>query len=113
MSDTYQAPRYLPPRPPQGDHGYEHQGSDSISFGHFLGVLRRRYRLVLLLTIIGLGVGGYLAVKSPALYKAVAVLRLAGERRALTGGKETTPPPRRTARPRFLVGGGGGGAARF
>jgi Mrp family chromosome partitioning ATPase/uncharacterized protein involved in exopolysaccharide biosynthesis len=99
MSDTYQAPRYLPPGPPHVDHGYEHQGSDSISFGHFLGVLRRRYRLVLLLTIIGLGVGGYLAAKSPALYKAVAVLRLAGERRALTGEIEPTPELDRTTDP--------------
>src|SRR3954470_7359495 len=98
MSDTYQPPRYLPPGP-QFEPGYERQGNDSISFGHFLGVLRRRYRLVLLLTVVGLAVGAYLAAKSPASYKATAVLRLAGERRALTGEIEPTPELDRTADP--------------
>src|SRR4051812_40438743 len=98
MSDTYQPPRYLPPGP-QFEAGYERQGGDSISFGHFLGVLRRRYRLVLLLTLIGLAVGAYLAAKSPASYKAVATLRLAGERRALTGDIEPSPELDRSADP--------------
>jgi Mrp family chromosome partitioning ATPase/uncharacterized protein involved in exopolysaccharide biosynthesis len=95
----YQPPRQLPPGAPHYDGGFERQGGDSISFGHFLGVLRRRYRLVLLLTVIGLSIGAYLAAKSPAAYKAVAVLRLAGERRALTGEIEPTPELDRTADP--------------
>jgi Mrp family chromosome partitioning ATPase/uncharacterized protein involved in exopolysaccharide biosynthesis len=100
MSNGYQPTRHLPPGPAQFDSGsYESQGGDSISFGHFFGVLRRRYRLVLVLTLLGLGIGAYLAAKSPASYKAVAVLRLAGERRALTGEIEPTPELDRAADP--------------
>src|ERR671921_2526976 len=99
MSETYQPGRQLPPGPQHWDGGNERQGGDSISFGHFLGVLRRRYRLVLALTLVGLAVGGYLAAKSPASYKAVAVLRLAGERQALTGEIEPTPELDRSANP--------------
>jgi Mrp family chromosome partitioning ATPase/uncharacterized protein involved in exopolysaccharide biosynthesis len=103
MSDTYQPGRQLPPGPAHWDGGSERQGGDSISFGHFLGVLRRRYRLVLALTVVGLAVGGYLAAKSPASYKAVAVLRLAGERQALTGEIEPTPQLDRLANPILSV----------
>ena len=99
MADNYQPARQLPPGSPRYDGGFEHQSGDSVSFGQFLGVLRRRYRLVLLLTVIGLGVGAYLAAKSPAAYKAIAVLRLAGERRSLTGGIEPTLDLDRTADP--------------
>jgi Mrp family chromosome partitioning ATPase/uncharacterized protein involved in exopolysaccharide biosynthesis len=99
MPDTHQPAWQLPPGSSQFDGGYERQGGDSISFGHFLGVLRRRYKLVLILTLIGLGVGGYLAAKSPATYKAVATLRLAGERRALTGDIEPSPELDRSADP--------------
>ncbi|MFL5404174.1 MAG: polysaccharide biosynthesis tyrosine autokinase [Gemmatimonadales bacterium] len=92
MSDTYQPGRQLPYGPPHMDGGYERQGAgDSISLGHLFGVLRRRYRLVLITTLVGLAGGAYLAIKSPASYKAIATLRLAGERRALTGDIEPTP----------------------
>jgi Mrp family chromosome partitioning ATPase/uncharacterized protein involved in exopolysaccharide biosynthesis len=60
--------------------------------GQIFGVLRRRYRLVLLLTLLGVAAGGYLAAKTPASYRATATLRLAGERRALTGEIETPAP---------------------
>ena len=43
--------------------------------------------------------GAYLAAKSPASYKAVATLRLAGERRALTGDIEPSPELDRSADP--------------
>jgi polysaccharide biosynthesis transport protein len=99
MPDTNQPAWQLPSGPPHFDGGYERPGGDTISFGHFLGVLRRRYRLVLLLTLIGLAVGAYLAAKSPASYKAVATLRLAGERRALTGDIEPSPELDRSADP--------------
>jgi Mrp family chromosome partitioning ATPase/uncharacterized protein involved in exopolysaccharide biosynthesis len=71
--------------------------------GHILGVLRRRYRLVLGLTLLGLLAGGYLAARAPAAYKATAVLRLAGERRALTGEIEPTPELDRLANPLLSI----------
>jgi succinoglycan biosynthesis transport protein ExoP len=70
-----------------------------MSLGQLFGVLRRRYRLVLIVTLLGLAAGGYLAARAPASYKATAVLRLAGERRALTGEIEPTPELDRTTNP--------------
>jgi Mrp family chromosome partitioning ATPase/uncharacterized protein involved in exopolysaccharide biosynthesis len=64
------------------------------------GVLRRRYRLVLGLTLFGAAVGGLLAYRDPSTYQATATFRLAGERRALTGTIESpTPELGRTADP--------------
>ena len=99
MPDTHQPAWQLPPGSPHYDGGYERPGGESISFGHFLGVLRRRYKRVLMLTFVGLAVGAYLAAKSPASYKATATLRLAGERRALTGDIEPSPELDRSADP--------------
>jgi tyrosine-protein kinase Etk/Wzc len=59
--------------------------------GQFFGVLRRRYKVVLGLTVVGALLGGYLAYRTPPTYRAAAVLRLAGERRALSGGMEAVP----------------------
>jgi Mrp family chromosome partitioning ATPase/uncharacterized protein involved in exopolysaccharide biosynthesis len=59
-----------------------------LSLGQIFGVVRRRYRLILLMTLLGIAGGGYLALKTPASYRAVATIRLAGERRALTGEME-------------------------
>jgi tyrosine-protein kinase Etk/Wzc len=81
------------------DGGYERHGSDSLSLGQIFGVLRRRYRLVLALTLLGVGAGAYLAARAPASYKATAVLRMAGERKALTGEIEPTPELDRTTNP--------------
>jgi capsular exopolysaccharide synthesis family protein len=67
------------------DGGYEQSAGDSVSLGQLFRVVRRRYRLILLVTLLGVGVGAYLAAKTPASYKAMATIRLAGERRALTG----------------------------
>ncbi|MFL5495511.1 MAG: polysaccharide biosynthesis tyrosine autokinase [Gemmatimonadales bacterium] len=73
------------------------QASGEISFGQILGVLRRRYRVILLMTMLGTGVGGFLASREPPTYHAGAVLRVADERRALTGDMETPDPaPSRT-----------------
>jgi succinoglycan biosynthesis transport protein ExoP len=66
--------------------------SGEISFGQIFGVLRRRYRLVLLTTVMGAAAGAFLASREPPTYKATAVLRMAGERRALTGGMEEPAP---------------------
>jgi polysaccharide biosynthesis transport protein len=79
------------------------QGGDSISFGHILGVLRRRYRIILVLTLVGVGLGAFIAARAPATYKATAVLRLAGERQALTGGIEPTPQLDRSSDPLLSI----------
>ncbi len=101
MPDMYQPARQLPSGPAPYDSALERpgHGGEFISLGQMLGVLRRRYRLVLLLTLLGVGAGAYLALRSPATYKAGAVLRLAGERQALTGGIEPTPELDRLADP--------------
>ena len=71
-----------------------------ISFSQIFSVLRRRFKLVLLLTVLGAAAGAYLASREPPSYRANAVLRMAGERRALTGGMEgPTPEASRTTDP--------------
>jgi capsular exopolysaccharide synthesis family protein len=72
--------------------GFDRPVSDSLSLGQIFGVLRRRYRLILLMTALGIAGGAYLAIKTPASYKAVATIRQAGERRALTGEIENETP---------------------
>jgi succinoglycan biosynthesis transport protein ExoP len=100
MSEYYQEPRQLSPGPGHLGRGFETQSSGAISLGHIFGVLRRRYRLVVGLTLFGTAVGGLLAYRDPATYQGKAVFRLAGERRALTGGIESpTPELGRTADP--------------
>jgi tyrosine-protein kinase Etk/Wzc len=54
---------------------------------------------VLALTLLGVAAGGYLAARAPATYKATAVLRMAGERKQLTGEIEPTPELERTTNP--------------
>jgi polysaccharide biosynthesis transport protein len=103
MTDYYPSGRQLPPGPQAFDRGLDRPANDTISLGHILGVLRRRYRLVLGLTLLGLAAGGYLAARAPAAYKATAVLRLAGERRALTGEIEPTPELDRLANPLLSI----------
>jgi polysaccharide biosynthesis transport protein len=92
MPEYYPPVRQLPSGLPPADLPYERPAGDSVSLGQIFGVLRRRYRLVLVLTLIGLAAGGYLAAKTPATYKALATLRLAGERQALTGEIDNPAP---------------------
>src|SRR4051812_50079331 len=92
MPDTHNPAWQLPPGPSHFNGGADGHPGDSISFGHFIGVLRRRYRLVLIVTLIGVAIGGYLAAKSPASYRAVAVLRFAGERRGAPWRVQPRPP---------------------
>src|SRR5215217_5903450 len=92
MPEYYPPVRQLPSGMPPGEIPFERPAGDSISLGQIFGVLRRRYRLVLVLTLIGLAAGIYLALKTPATYRAVATIRLAGERQALTGEIETPEP---------------------
>jgi succinoglycan biosynthesis transport protein ExoP len=91
MPDYY-PPRQLPPGAPTMDGGFERSGGDTLSLGHVFGVIRRRYRLILLMTLLGIAGGAYLALKTPASYRAMATIRLAGERRALTGEIESPTP---------------------
>ena len=99
MSEYYQESRQLPPGP---DHhlsrGFEAPPNAHVSLGHMYGVLRRRYKLVLGLTLFGAAVGGLLAYRDPSTYQAMAVFRLAGERRTLTG-ENPAPELGRTADP--------------
>jgi succinoglycan biosynthesis transport protein ExoP len=91
--------RQLPPGP-SFDDAFERQAGGSVSAAYIFGVLRRRYRLVLGLMLLGIIAGAYLASQTAASYRAVATIRLAGERRALTGDIENpTPELGRTADP--------------
>jgi succinoglycan biosynthesis transport protein ExoP len=76
------------------------QPSGEVSFGQILSVLRRRHRVILLMTMLGAGAGAFLAYREPPSYQATAVLRVADERRSLTGDMETpTPAISRTTDP--------------
>jgi succinoglycan biosynthesis transport protein ExoP len=100
MSDFYRGQRQLPPGPGYMDQEFETQASASISLRQMFGVLRRHHRIVLTLTVLGAAAGGFLVYKAPASYEAQATLRLAGERRALTGQIEgPTPDISRTTDP--------------
>ena len=92
MSEFYHAARALPPGSAPVDHGFEGQATGSVSLGQIFGVIRRRHRFVLTLVLLGLAGGGFLVYKAPATYQAAATLRLAGERRALTGQIESPAP---------------------
>jgi polysaccharide biosynthesis transport protein len=92
MTEYYPPVRQLPPGPAGMDGMHERPGGDSLSLGQIFGVVRRRYRLILLMTLLGIGGGLYLAIKTPASYRAISTIRLAGERRALTGAIENQAP---------------------
>ena len=63
-------------------------GGESITFRQVLMVLRRRYQLILAMTLVGASIGLFLASREPATYHAGAMLRFAGERQAITGDDE-------------------------
>jgi succinoglycan biosynthesis transport protein ExoP len=98
MNDYRPSVRQLPSGSPFMDGAYDRPAGDALSLGQIFGVLRRRYRLILLMTVLGIAGGGYLAFKTPASYKAVATIRLAGERRALTGTIENDASPEVSSR---------------
>ncbi len=64
---------------------------DAITFHQILTVLRRRFQLILAMTLIGASIGLFLASREPPAYSATAMLRFAGERRSLTGDNEQAP----------------------
>jgi tyrosine-protein kinase Etk/Wzc len=92
MTDFYRGQRQLPPGPGSMDQEFETQSGGSVSVRQMLGVLRRHHRVVLTLTVLGAAAGGFLVYKAPPSYQAQATLRLAGERRALTGQIESPTP---------------------
>ncbi len=92
MPEFYHPRRALPPGSSPEDRAYETQPAGSISLGQIFGIIRRHYRFILVLTLLGVMGGGFLVYQAPAIYKATATLRLAGERRALTGQIEGPAP---------------------
>jgi polysaccharide biosynthesis transport protein len=72
---------------------------ESVSFRQILTVLRRRYPLILAMTLVGATIGLFLASREPPSYHATALLRFAGERRTLTGDDEEVPGVKNSADP--------------
>ena len=58
---------------------------DSVSLRQVIGVFRRHWKLVLALTVVGTAVGGFLGATQRPQYEATGIMRLALERRNLTG----------------------------
>jgi capsular exopolysaccharide synthesis family protein len=77
--------------------------SGSVSFRQMLTVLRRRYLLILALTLVGAAGGLFVAYQAPVTYQASAMLRLAGERQTITGDPEAAPGLNRTADPMLSI----------
>jgi tyrosine-protein kinase Etk/Wzc len=73
--------------------------SESVTFRQVLTVLRRRYQLILAMTLVGASIGLFLASREPATYQASAMLRFAGERRELTGDNDEAPGLPKTTDP--------------
>ena len=76
---------------------------DAITFRQVLTVLRRRYQLILALTLVGATLGLFLASREPPSYRASAMLRMAGERRELTGDQVEGADLGRTADPLLSI----------
>src|SRR3954452_5179026 len=79
------------------------ESGDSVSFRQILTVLRRRYQLILAMTLVGASIGLFLASREPPTYHAGAMLRFAGERRALTGDNEEAPGLTKTTDPMLSI----------
>lgn len=61
------------------------QRDDSVSLRQVIGVFRRHWKLVLALTLVGTAVGGFIGASQRPSYEAQGIMRLALERRNLTG----------------------------
>lgn len=70
------------------------QRDDSVSLRQVFGVFRRHWRLVLALTLVGTAVGGFLGATQRPRYEATGIMRLALERRNLTGEPEAKLAPK-------------------
>jgi succinoglycan biosynthesis transport protein ExoP len=78
-------------------------GEESVTFRQILTVLRRRYQLIVAMTLVGATLGLFLASREPPSYHAGAMLRFAGERTALTGDDEEAPGLGRTTDPMLSI----------
>jgi succinoglycan biosynthesis transport protein ExoP len=76
---------------------------ESITFRDMLAVLRRRFQLILAMTLVGASIGLFLASREPPAYWANAMLRFAGERRALTGDNDQAPGLAKTTDPLLSI----------
>src|SRR6476661_5984722 len=79
------------------------EGGDSVTFRQVLTVLRRRYQLILAMTLVGASIGLFLASREPATYHANAMLRFAGERQTLTGDNDEAPGLPKTTDPMMSI----------
>src|SRR5918995_4048178 len=61
------------------------QRDDSLSLRQVFGVFRRHWKLVLALTVLGMVVGGFIGATQRPQYEATGIMRLALERKNLTG----------------------------
>ena len=74
------------------------ESSGMVTFRQALAVIRRRFQLILAVTVCGAALGVFLASREPTTYRASAMLRLAGERQTITGvAEEAAPSLGRTA----------------
>ncbi|HEY8257360.1 MAG TPA: polysaccharide biosynthesis tyrosine autokinase [Gemmatimonadales bacterium] len=64
----------------------------TVSLSHLVGVLKRRWRVIFTMTAIGVAIGGVLAARQPPTFEASGLIRLAGERRQLTGDVDAADP---------------------
>ncbi len=76
---------------------------ETITFRQAVTVLRRRYQLILAMTLVGACIGLFLASREPPTYRAAALLRFAGERRALTGDNDEAPGLTKTTDPMLSI----------
>jgi tyrosine-protein kinase Etk/Wzc len=76
---------------------------DSVTFRQMLTVLRRRFQLIVAMTLVGASIGLFLASREPPAYSAGAMLRFAGERRALTGDDDQAPGLTKTTDPLMSI----------
>ncbi len=66
--------------------------AQNVSLSHLIGVLRRRWRVIALMTVVGAAIGAFMAAMEPPTFQATSLIRLAGERRQLTGNMEQPGP---------------------
>ena len=80
------------------------ESSGMVTFRQALAVIRRRFQLILAVTVCGAALGVFLASREPTTYRASAMLRLAGERQTITGvAEEAAPSLGRTADPMLSI----------